>query len=345
MNIDKKAGNSHNHTTIASYGFAIQQAMEARGYDTADLFRAVGIDRMPSSDPMDRLTTAQVAALFDECARLTGDRAFGLAVAPFIHPSNLHALGYSLLASSTLRDCCERFVNYLRLVSEQGRMQLSEDDERFCITTVLLVEGVSYHTMDAWTAFQMRLFRLLYRPDLNPLAVSLAHPCPPGCEPQYQKSFNAPVTFDAQHCEICLDRESVDKPLMGGNREIAFKNDRIIEEYLADMDKADIVNRVKQIIVQTLPSGNCNKKQVAAELAMSPSALQQKLGQRDTSFLDILSDVREALAMSYIEQPRYSITEIGFLLGFADSSSFTRAFRKWAGKSPRDYRRARGMKE
>ena len=76
---------------------------------------------------------------------------------------------------------------------------------------------------------------------------------------------------------------------------------------------------------------------------MSPSALQQKLAQLDSSFQDLLNQVRQSLALAYMEQARVSITEMSFMLGFSDTSSFTRAFRRWTGKSPRDYRRDLGV--
>jgi AraC-like DNA-binding protein len=76
---------------------------------------------------------------------------------------------------------------------------------------------------------------------------------------------------------------------------------------------------------------------------MSPSRLQQKLAEQDTNFQDLLSNIRQSLALDYMGQSRLSITEISFLLGFSDTSSFTRAFRRWTGKSPRDYRRDLGL--
>ena len=330
-------------TTIGTYGLAIQKALEANGFDAADIFAAAGIDHVPSNSPLERLTTLQVAALFRECVRLTGNPAVGLTVARFMHPSTLHALGYSLLASSSLRDCCERMVNYFRLASEQAELRITETDDRYCISTHSLTDELAFETLDAWNAFVVRLFRLIHRPDLKPVSVSLARPCPPGYEEQYRKSFHTSVTFDAPYCEICLDRATVDEPLMGGNREIAHQNDLIIEEYLSALDQADIITRVKKIIIQSLPSGNCNKLRVASEMAMSSSALQQKLAERSSSFQDLLGQVRQSLALAYMEQPRVSITEMSFLLGFADTSSFTRAFRRWTGKSPRDYRRDLGM--
>jgi hypothetical protein len=140
-------------TTIGSYGLAIRNAMNANGYDAADIFAAAGIDHVPTNDPLERLTTVQVAALFRECVKLTGNPAVGLTIARFMHPSTLHALGYSLLASSTLRDCCERLANYFRLASEQAEVRIVEDDDRFCISLHALTDGIAYETMDAWCAF------------------------------------------------------------------------------------------------------------------------------------------------------------------------------------------------
>lgn len=215
----KSAENSH--TTIASYGLSIKNAMEANGYDVENLFTAAGIERMPTNDPLERLTTAQVAALFRECVKLTDNPAVGLTVARFMHPSSLHALGYSLLASSTLRDCCERMVRYFRLASEQADLSIVEEDDRFCLRTHIQTEELSMESRDTWHAFVVRLFRLIYRPDFDPLEVKLARSCPAGCEPQYRKSFGPSISFDAPYWEICLDPTTVDQPLTGGSREIS----------------------------------------------------------------------------------------------------------------------------
>lgn len=331
------------NTTIASYALAIQKALEANGFDAGDLFDAVGLDRTPGNDPLDRLTTAQVAEIFNESVKRSGNPAFGLTVARFLHPSSVHALGYALLASSTLRDACERLVYYFRLASTNGQYRIEESEDRFCLILEAMAEGVSPETVDAWNAFIVHLFRMIYKPDLKPLSVRLTRSCPPGCEAQYQRSFHVPVDFDAPHCEICLDRSVVDEPLMGGNREIASQHDKIIQDNIAVLDKGDIITSVKRAIVQFLPSENCSRERVARELAMSPSRLQQKLAEQGTSFQDLLGQIRQSLALDYMEQSRVSITEMSFLLGFSDTSSFTRAFRRWTGKSPRDYRRGLGL--
>lgn len=330
-------------TTIASYTLAIQMALEANGYDASDVFKAAGLEKPKGKDPMERLNTAQVAALFKEAVKRSGNPAFGLTVARFLHPSSTHALGYALLASSTLRDACERLVYYFRIASSQGAYRIEEDDKCFRLILEVTADGVALETIDTWNAFIVRLFRMIYSPDFKPLSVKLTRHAPKGYEALYTRSFHVPVSFNQPFCEICLDQSVVDTPLMGGNREIASEHDKILQSYITALDEGDIINRVKRIMVNMLASENCNKQRIAKELAMSPSALQQKLTAENSSFQELLNQVRRSLALDYMQQSRISITEMSFMLGFNDTSSFTRAFRRWTGKSPRDYRRDIGL--
>ena len=68
-----------------------------------------------------------------------------------------------------------------------------------------------------------------------------------------------------------------------------------------------------------------------------------KLAARDTSFQDILDSTRKSLAIAYMEQSKTTITEAAYLLGFSEVSNFTRAFKRWTGKSPREFRRSLGI--
>ena len=76
---------------------------------------------------------------------------------------------------------------------------------------------------------------------------------------------------------------------------------------------------------------------------MSSRSLQMKLAEKGTSFQEILDSTRHSLALGYMEQSAISITEAAYLLGFSDVSNFTRAFKRWTGKSPRDFRQSLGL--
>ena len=103
------------------------------------------------------------------------------------------------------------------------------------------------------------------------------------------------------------------------------------------------MKRVQGLIVADLASGTLSKKRVAEKLHLSPRNLQLKLAAKETSYQDILLNTRQRLALSYLNQSKFAITEIAFLLGYADSSNFTRAFRHWHGVSPTDYRLTRNI--
>ena len=192
--------------------------------------------------------------------------------------------------------------------------------------------------IDTWHAFVVRIFRTLYKPDFSPHWVKLQRPRPNGYEEVYQKAFHAPVSFDADYSEICLPLEDMDAPLVGGNREIANQFDQLVENYLTELDETDIVTKARQVIIEQLPSGKCSRQGVATKLGVSSSALQLRLARQETSFQALLDDVRQSLALTYIQQERIPITEIAFLIGFADTSSFSRIFRKWTGLTPSKYR-------
>ena len=133
--------------------------------------------------------------------------------------------------------------------------------------------------------------------------------------------------------------------LPGASPDMAQHNDEIVMGYLAQMDRQDIVNRVRRLIIEELASGNLSKQGVADKMHMSPRNLQLKLAAENTTFQDILDNTRQSLATGYMEQSHLAITEIAYLLGFSDASNFTRAFRRWFGVSPREYRVARKITE
>jgi AraC-like DNA-binding protein len=134
-----------------------------------------------------------------------------------------------------------------------------------------------------------------------------------------------------------LARRDVDAPLPAGNAELARQNDEIVVRYLARLATARVSSRVQQALLEALPDGAPSKEAIARKVAMSPRNLQRHLAHEGTSFKTLLNDARVHLARNYIEEGRLSVTEIAFVLGFADTSTFSRAFKRWTGMSPKHF--------
>ena len=324
-------------TAIGSYGMAISRALQASGIDSARVFRAVGLPVSMTNDPLTRLPTAKLTQLYRACVEVTNNPYFGLIVARHMHISNMHALGYALAASATLMDYCRRLERFFRLVSQAARISIAENGNEVHLGFDYLTE-ISSETEDAFFAFTVSSMRLLYRRKFRPLRVELHRPMPREGAAPYEDLFRAPVQFSCTNGLIVFDRNDLLQELDGSCPELAQVNDIIAINYLAKLDKSDVITGVTQKIIEMLPVGDCNRDKVANALCMSPTTLQLKLSQRGTNFQQLLDDTRKDLAISYIRQGSRSVTEITFLLGFTDTSNFTRAFKRWTGMSPTEFK-------
>ncbi len=323
---------------IASYGHIIATTLDELGVDSEPVFVDAGVRPSTSVDPLHRLSNRDISRLFEASVQATGDPYFGLLVGRNVQPSIMHAFGLGVLASTTLNDFLDRIANYYRLVSRAAKFKHRETDGHTILYAEDMRDNVCDETADAWAVVMVRLMRLLYQREINPVWIELLRPCPePGDKP-YVDIFKCPVRFNCSELRIAMDSSIMDRRLPGASPELAQYNDQIAMRYLEKLDEQNLSNRVRSMIVSQLATGKVSKLRIADQLHMGPRSLQLKLAAEDTTFQDILDTTRQSLAQSYIEQSGLSITEIAFLLGFADASNFTRAFKRWSGKSPSEYR-------
>lgn len=325
-------------TTVAAYTQAIIAALEAAGVDSQEVLHQAHFDHVRGNDPMLRITDSDINAIYASAVAATDDPYFGLKVAQFIVPGMLHALGYALLASETLEDFCQRVVRYWTLVSRSGDNFTRVTDNQLELWAVPHDPQLCYETQDVWAGLVMRLMRGAHPHPLNPLRLELRRPAPAGGDGPFVEFFGCPVEFDSDRTCFYFDLEVMREPLPGANRELAQYNDQIVIGYLEKLDRDDIVNRVRMHIVKGLSAEAFSRPQIADKLHMSPSTLQVKLARRGVSFQQLLDDTRHELALGYISQSRLAITEIAFMLGFSDLSNFIRAFKRWTGKTPTEFK-------
>jgi AraC-like DNA-binding protein len=223
-------------------------------------------------------------------------------------------------------------------MSEASQHHLEEEEDAFKLTLEILSPAVCNEVVDAWMGAVVHFCRSIYRPDFSPRRVELMRPKPSSNAEVFDFFFNAPVVFSAQINAIYFEKSDMSVPLPTASKELARRSDEVIIAHLARLDRDDVVRQVEACIIELLPTGNCNRNKIASRLNMSPRSLLNKLEQRNTSYKEVLENLRSALAQQYIEQQDMSITDITFLLGFSDTSGFSRAFRRWTGQSPTDYR-------
>jgi AraC-like DNA-binding protein len=173
---------------------------------------------------------------------------------------------------------------------------------------------------------------------LNPLKVTLTHKEYP-CSDEYYAFFRSPIEFEAATNSITLPSEVVDQQLDGANPQLAQLNDQIMIRALAKLNRKNIEQQIKAVIIEQLPSGIVSQKIVANTLHMSVRNLQRKLKNLNTSFRELFDEIRRDLAKQYITTSDVSLGEITFLLGFSESSTFSRAYKRWHGVTPSEVRK------
>jgi len=326
------------YSHLATATNILWKLIDANGHDPEALYRGAGIDPDLLNKPGARIPYARVNRIWAKATEIIDDPCFGLMAYNFWHPSYLHALGYAWLASHTLREAFNRFVRYLRIISEIPFLKLEEDTGglTFMYDAALLDMRIPAQ-VDLGMATAMHMCRLNFGEELKPKAVTFIHAEPP-CAAKYMAFFKAPVQFSAPRDSMTLSLVDVDRHLLGANPQLARLNDQVMIEYLGKLDRDNIIDRVAAVMIDMLPSGGITDEKIAENLNMSERSLQRRLKEAGTTFRTILERVRKDLASTYVHDPEIELVGVAVLLGFSDQSAFSRAFKRWTGNTPSEFR-------
>ncbi len=333
---------SSHYSALSSWVLLIAKAIDSYGCDSAELFAKAGLDHSKLRDPVARFSALAIRRLWEIATETTRDPCFGLTVASFWHPTTLHALGYSWLASDNLEEAFQRMERYTRIINTaaNGVIQIEKSVDSYCLimdTSHLKIPQPLPASVDAALAMVLTMCRASYGESFRPIRVSIRHD-EPDCSNRFYKLFEAPVTFSQTQTAMWMDPKMVSEPLATANPELVRINDSIVTDYLAQLDRNDVTMRVRSKLVEHLPTGQISEESIASSINVSQRSLQRKLREQGMSFTQLLENTRRDLSQQYVRDPQHSFNEIGFLLGFAEPGNFSRAFKRWYGKSPSQYR-------
>ncbi len=312
--------------------------LESIEIDPEPLYKKAGINPELLLNPGARINIQSIDTLWQQVDGVIDDPCFAIDMAAFWHPSHSGALGYAWLASSTLRRALKRVVRYIHVVSEDLNLNLADTPAGLKVSVDLAgsVFTLPQHH-DLILTILMRMCRFNFGEELIATQVCLAHP-EPKCSKKITDYFRTEILFDAEQSSLTLARADADHVLPSGNKQIALMHDEMLMKYLIEIKQGDIVQQVQSIILENLPDGQVTDQLVASELNLSERSMQRRLKEHKTTFRFLLDGVREMVARQYIENPVNRMSDIAFLLGFSEQSAFSRAFKKWTGKSPMEYR-------
>jgi AraC-like DNA-binding protein len=316
----------------------LKDALEETGTDFVVLARRAGIDPELLTRTNARYPSARIQKLWALAAEATRDPLLGLRAGSLARPGTFHALGLGIVSSGSVLEALRRTERYSGVVTTNGRFALVEEGGHVALEARPTVNTVmpTPQWLDALVVALCRMLVLCAGQTATPVKVRLMHPGREHAD-AYRKALRCAIEFEAETVALVFDAKLAAQPVHTGNPELAAEADRIAARYLVGLAPDTVATRVRALLLKAMPSGEVDQDGIARALNQSPSTLQRRLRREGTSYQNLLDSTRRELALQYLREGEHSLADVAFLLGFTDQSNFTRAFRRWTGKTPRQF--------
>ncbi|WP_437278076.1 AraC family transcriptional regulator [Sorangium sp. So ce375] len=323
---------------------AIVAGAAAGGVAPAELLAAAGVDPADLADPDMRFPRPVEARLWCEAARLLGDDSFGLHLAERLQVGSLGALGFAVRSSATVGEALTRAARYLRVVARGPSLEIRIDGDTAHLRHEPPPSGPapSRHAVEFFLGNLVVLARRGADPAFTPRAARFRHAAPARVD-EHRRLFGAGLRFGAAHDELEIERAFLSRPQAHAEPLLC----EVLDQHLASLAaavpaEASFLDRARSAIAAELAHGEPTLPAIAARLRMSPRSVQRRLKEEGASLSSVLDRLRADLAVRYLSESRDAISEVAFLLGFSEVSTFHRAFKRWTGVTPAAYRRGAG---
>ena len=278
------------------------------------------------------------ARLIELAARTANDRAFGVSMAEGVNPRDAGVLYYLLNAAATLRQALTLQSRYVHIGNAAIRTTVAfspAGDATVEFNYLGLRRRELAHVAEYHLAVTVRILREISGRPISPKSVSFAHQRSFAIR-EIERFFGCPVQFGAPWDRLHFSKETLETG-------VVYADDRLLEILLKYCDReaasrgdatASFRIAVENEVQKLLPSGEARIDAIANAVGVSSRSLARRLAEEGTTFSEVLDDIRRALSLQYLAEPKLSVDQITSLLGYGDAGSFSHAFRRWTGTSP-----------
>ena len=304
--------------------------------------KSIGIDLEAPVDPAVMIEDIDYYDFFANVAR-NDPHGIGLPlrVGESMRCDDYGAFGLAWKSALNLRGSCDRAERYGRIHTTVSTYQVVESDKGCYMQ--LHRDGDRQNTglrlsNETTIASIASICREVSTEDVMFYEVFFQHDAPSSTS-AHDEYFNCPVSFNASRDALHIAAASMQTPNRLGDASIVRFFDTHLEEKLSKkVDESSLERRVRTRIAQSLSDGIPTVSDVAGHLGMSGRTLQRRLTESGYTYQALVDASRRQLAERLLRETTYPLAEIAFLTGFSEQSAFNRAFRRWAGQTPRSYR-------
>ncbi len=297
-----------------------------------------GIDDRGPAEKLPELLAASVA--------LTGVPDLGLRLASVADPRRFGVVTYAGSTSPTLLAAYERVARYFGLWNEGARFEI-EGNPALGLTSIVLrprgktavsaPEGLR-QLVELGTATMLMLGRAFSGAPITPVRVELPSSAPADAQP-HERLFAAPIVWGAPVSRLIFEDAVLARPLPQHDAVLQEVVSRSADALLAALTTRETWSaRTREAAARLLRDSSADIARVARALGASPRTLQRRLAGEGQTFASVLDQVRYEMAAGFLADRERSIADVAWLVGFHELSAFYRAFRRWSGRTPAEYR-------
>ena len=321
---------------------AIPAVLTSLGVEPTEVLAQAGLEAKLFDDPDNRISFAMRSLLIQLCVSRTGCAHFGLLVGARSGLESLGTLGLLIKYSPDMQSALRILERHLHVNAVGGAVTLGVHGNLATLGyQIHLQKSVATDQIgDGALAMMFNILRALCGDAWLPAEVWFAHRRPDDVGP-FHRHFRVPVRFDAEQNAIVFRATDLELRLPAYDPTLH----RLLQRQVDALEAAhaeDLPGQVRVVVQTALSNGPVSADQVAAAFSMHSRTLARRLHGFGTSLRTLVGEARYELALQMLGQSSMHVRQVALLLGYADASAFTRAFRRWSGTTPAHWRAGRG---
>jgi AraC-like DNA-binding protein len=323
------------------YASVLARAVQTEGHNPAPLLDRFGLSGQALATPDARISIPRFMRFGEAAIRLTGNPALGLTMGQLSRPVDAGLAGLAAQSAATAGEALNTLIKFSLLSSHnsRGTPWLSDKGLTANFYSIRPYNVFNYFVVDSVLAAWTRFLRVVTDQNRVLEQVTIEYPSQ-GLEAEFERWFECPVTFGATRNAIHLLPATRDMASLQAQPGMFDLLARQCERQLLKIRSSwTIGDRVKDRLAPLLQGDTPDLATVADQLGMAPWTLQRQLKEEGTGFRELLDETRQELASEYIRETRTSVSEIAWLLGFANPAAFHKAWKRWFNTSPAEHRK------
>ena len=308
----------------------------------ADVDRVFGISRINPellASPTLSLQLPNYCKVLEQAAQISGCDNFGLHYGQQFQPKELGLIGYIGLCSATLETALRNMVSYFHLHQKDTLTRMVEQQDCWRLDYQVQHGAILTRRQDAELTIGMfmNVIRGVLGSHYSPREIHFEHTRPEYWQ-EHSKLFNSAVYFDQPFNSIEIPKKDLMRDMPSSDPLLLTMMQDTLQLLNQSNTTQGLSDQVRSQIQLALSEGEPNLEHIADDLGMSSCSLTRRLKSEGMTFTSLVDGVRCELAEHYMKQKNIPISEMAFLLGYSEVSAFSRAFKRWFGINPRQWR-------